>query len=219
VIGLYYDFTSFIDKQIGRILDRLESLGLSENTMIIFASDHGDMKGAHGGMIDKGYLYEEVMHIPMMVHHPGKQGGLIEDFVYNMDIMPTVLDTADIAYGDLHGRSLLPLFDNEVWDRDCAYLEFHGIRFLYTQRSVIDRNNYKYIWTPGDFDELYDLNTDPGELNNVIKDPEYAGIKRSMQEKLKKCGVEFNDPVQDYIYKILGEWASPSGQIDITRQK
>lgn len=119
----------------------------------------------------------------------------------------------------LSGRSLLPLFKGKEWDRDCVYLEFHGIRFLYTQRTVVDRNNYKYIWTPGDFDEFYDLNKDPKELNNVIDDPEYSDIKLSMQEKLKKCGVRSNDTVQDYIYKIPGEWANPTGQIDITRQK
>ncbi|GAA0179897.1 sulfatase-like hydrolase/transferase [Clostridium sediminicola] len=221
VIGFYYDFMSFIDKQIGRILDYLDDIGEKDNTIIFLTSDHGDMKSVHGGLIDKGFLYEEAMHIPFIMYHP-EYSGLKNrnEFIYNMDIMPTILDVIGENISNLDGRSLLPLLENNYeWNRRNAYLEFHGIRFLYSQRAVVNENNYKYIWTPGDFDELYDLNKDPGELNNLINDDEYTKIKDGLVEQLKENAVKYEDPLQDYVYKILGEWSNPSGQVDTTAQK
>ena len=90
-MGLYYDFTTMIDFQIGRILDRLEQLGLSDNTIVLFESDHGDMIGSHGGLFDKGFMYQEAYRVPMIVRWPARFGRAktCNDLVYNMDLMPT----------------------------------------------------------------------------------------------------------------------------------
>jgi arylsulfatase A-like enzyme len=222
VIGMYYDFTSFIDKQIGRILENLEQLGIKDDTVVIFTSDHGETKGTHGGLIDKGFLYEEAVHIPLSIYHPSFSGDKdIKEFVYNMDIMPTVLDDLGLNAKNLNGKSLLPIIkgEKERKARKCSYIEFHGIRFLYSQRAVISEDNYKYIWTPGDFDELYDLNLDPGELNNIIDDKRYSEVKDKMIELIKECSVEYGDPLQDYAFKIFGQWENPSGKVDTTAQR
>lgn len=219
VIGLYYDFTTFIDLQIGRILEQLETLGLKENTVVMFTTDHGDMKGVHGGLIDKGFLYEDAMHIPLLIRHPSYEGDKdIDRFVYNMDLMPTAVAECGLDISQLDGKSLLPLLSGDDFDRDSAYMEFHGIRFLYSQRTVLSEDGYKFIWSPGDMDELYDLNSDPGELSNLIDDESFSEVRSRMIELLKKNAVKYNDPLQDYAYKIFGDWASPSGQVDTTNQ-
>ena len=221
LIGLYYDYTTFIDAQIGRIIDYLDELGIRDNTTIIFTTDHGDMKGVHGGLIDKGFLYEEAMHIPFIVSHPEHRTGEVRNqFVSNMDVLPTFVDMLGDDISALDGKSLIPtLSDKSKSIREAMYSEFHGIRFLYTQRMLIDEANMKYIFTPGDEDELYDLNVDPGELKNLIDNAQYADIKISLQNKIKKEAVASKDPVMDYVYKIFGEWENPSGKIDITAQK
>lgn len=215
IIGLYYDQMMFIDYQIGRIIDYLKETNQYNNTVILFTCDHGDMQFSHNGLIDKGFLYEEAMHIPLILRHPDYLNLADNDtLVSNMDIMPTVLDDLKIDF-DCHGKSLLPVIRNEK-KRDNYYMEFHGIHFLYTQRSVINNNRMKFIWTPGDIDELYDLNADPWEMNNIINDQNMQSIVNDMVEILKQNAVIYGDPVMDYIYKIFGEWESPSGQVDAT---
>ncbi len=215
IIGLYYDQMMFIDYQIGRLIEYLKETNQYDNTVILFTCDHGDMQFAHNGLIDKGFLYEEAMHIPMIVRHPHHLNlGTNDALVSNMDIMPTILNDLDIE-ANCHGQSLLPVIKSES-RRDDIYMEFHGIHFLYTQRAVINNAGMKFIWTPGDIDELYDLNKDPFEKNNLINDESMHSVVEQMVELLKKNAVRYGDPVMDYIYKIFGEWESPSGQVDAT---
>lgn len=212
IIGLYYDFVSFIDKQIGRILDTLKELDIADNTVIVFTTDHGDMQGSHNNSVDKGFLYQEASKIPLMISIPTVPGDKNDKFVYNMDIMPTILDCAGIETNNIDAKSLLPLIKKSKikWHRDSIYLEFHGLRFLFSQRAVIDENGYKYIFTAGDFDEVYDLNTDPAEINNVIDDDKYVYIIKALKKKLMLQALEHKDPLVDYIYKIFGVWENPS---------
>lgn len=215
VIGMYYDYMMFIDSQIGRLLEFLKGCGLYENTVIIFTSDHGDMQFSHNGLIDKGFLYEEAMHIPLIVRHPSFLGkGSNDSLVSNMDILPTILADQGISCS-CDGQSLLPVLAGKP-GREDFLMEFHGIHFLYTQRAVITKDGYKFIWSPADKDELYDLNKDPDEIVNLCERIDYQKIKMEMIERLKKNAVEYRDPVMDYIYKIFGSWESPSGQVDAT---
>ncbi len=107
LVGLCYDYTALVDHEIGRVLDRLESLGLAENTIVFFTSDHGDMAGSHGGLLDKGFLYEEAHRVPLIVRWPAKfRGGEVRSqLVSNMDILPTVLDVTGRA-GSHAGRPI-----------------------------------------------------------------------------------------------------------------
>jgi arylsulfatase A-like enzyme len=93
-------------------------------------------------------------------------------------------------------------------------MEFHGLRYLYTQRSIITDDNWKYIFTPGDIDEVYDLDSDPAEMRNLLHDPGSAGKTADLRDRLMRSVVEAGDPVMDAVHKILGRWESPSGQID-----
>ncbi|MBN1490729.1 MAG: sulfatase-like hydrolase/transferase [Phycisphaerae bacterium] len=218
VVGLYYDFTTMIDQQIGRILDQLDALGLADNTLVIFVSDHGDMLGCHGGLFDKGFMYEEAFRIPMIVRWPGARpaSGTSDALVYNMDIMPTILDLLGTPDDTLDGQSFLPALQGKplASPRENIYLEFHGIRYLYSQRALVTRDGYKYIFNPGDQDEFYDLNTDPAELANVIDAERYAKKVAAIREQIKAAARTARDPISDYVAKLFGDWEKLSGQFE-----
>lgn len=217
IVGLYYDYTALVDAEIGRILDRLDQLGLTEDTIVIFTSDHGDMTGSHGGLFDKGFMYEEAHRVPLLVRWPaGSDSGTTCDaLVYNMDLFPTILDILGQADEGLDGQSLLPLLQKpDSHGRESIYLEFHGIRYLYSQRALIARDGLKYIFTPGDHDEVYDLHTDPGELRNVVDEPAYQERIHDLRQRLMQKSAEVGDPIQDYVAKIFGNWETLSGQIE-----
>ncbi len=212
VIGLVYDYTTQVDAEIGRLLDRLDELGLTDETLIVFASDHGDMIGSHG-LHDKGYMYEEAHRIPLMLRLPGQAEARTSDaLVYNMDIFPTILDlVGDDEAGEdqqaLDGQSLLPFLSEEAEpgaERDALYLEFHGIRYLRTERAIVTRDGLKYIFNPADDDELYDLNADPAELHNLLAAGGSAPQADALRARLVELAQQHGDPVQNCIAKWFG---------------
>lgn len=215
LIGLYYDYTAMIDEEIGRILERLGGLGLADNTIVVFEADHGDMAGSHG-LFDKGFMYQEAFRIPLVVRWPARcrTARTCDDFVYGMDIFPTILDALGEPDGSLDGRSFLAALEGRPLPRprDAIYLEFHGIRYLYSQRAVVTRAGHKYIFNAGDFDEFYDLNRDPGELRNVIDVPEYRDAVSFARRRLEAAAAEAGDPIRDDIAKMFGDWENLSGQ-------
>jgi len=173
LLGLYYDFVHEIDYQIGRILDHLEKLGIRDQTMVVLTADHGDMAGGHM-LVDKGFPYEEAHHIPMILRPPADSpladliGTTSDQLVYNMDVYPTVLEMAGIPDESLDGCSLIGPLAGTKEPRDELLFEFHGLRALYSQRTLLTNEGRKYVFTPGDFDELYDLVTDPLEMRNLL---------------------------------------------------
>jgi len=217
LVGLYYDYIAMFDQQVGRILDRLEALGLADNTIVLVESDHGDMIGSHG-LFDKGFMYQEAYRIPLIVRWParGNQPAVCDELVYNMDIFPTLLDALGQPDGTLDGKSFLEVLEGKplTKNRDAIYLEFHGIRYLYSQRALVTRDGYKYIFNAGDFDEFYDLNQDPGELTNRVDAPEYRETVARLRQRLKRAAAEAKDPIQDNIAKMFGDWENLSGQFE-----
>lgn len=216
IVGLYYDYTTMIDAEIGRLIERLDTLGIAENTLIIFTSDHGDMTGSHGGMNDKGYMFEEVHRVPLILSWPGQfdAGKRSDALVYNMDIFPTILDLLGIADKDLDGQSLCPLARGASESRDDLLLEFHGIRFLQSQRGLVTRDGWKYVFTPSDRDECYDLNQDPGELVNLIDDPRHNDKVEELRNRMMEAAIAAGDPLAACICKFFGHWINPSGRPD-----
>jgi arylsulfatase A-like enzyme len=199
-IAKYWGFCSFIDDEIGRLLAVLRDMGREDDTAVLFSTDHGDMTGSHGGIWDKSaFMYEETYHIPMIARVPGvtKPGTVCRSFISNMDLATTVLDIAGLPIPDSHdGRSLLPLFrEVESEWRDDLMCEFHGHRFLYSQRMV-RWGDYKYIFNAPDEDELYDLDSDPHELDNRIDDPEYVEIATEGRQRLMQWIKDSDDPIE-----------------------
>ena len=216
-IGLYCDHVALLDAQIGRLLDNLGNSGLADETLIIFTSDHGDMTGAHGGLIDKGLPYEEAMRVPLVFNHPSLGAGSRENLALNMDILPTALGLLGVDHSPRQARDLSgEIHDRAATGRKTLLAEFHGLRFLYSQRILVSDDNWKFIFSPGDYDELYDLNTDPGELVNLATvataEPKLAQMRRDLMEETAR----FDDPLRDCVAKFNGQWRTGSGQFDAT---
>lgn len=212
-ISRHYAFLTMIDSQIGRILDSLERLKLDRKTIVIFTSDHGDTLGCHGGQFDKGpYMYEETYLVPLLMQFPDNyvkkeiKGKLVSSLISNMDIFPTILDFAGIGIPEgLHAISFAATKDNLDYSaRDTLIAHFNGFdaRGMYLQR-MIRYGHYKYIFNPGDFDELYNLNEDPYELCNLISDTGISKIRHDLQVRLAAEMKTSGDPHAHHIKDFL----------------
>ena len=134
-----------------------------------------------------------------------------------MDILPTALSLLGVEYAPRHARDL----SSEVQGTDAAgrrYLlaEYHGLRFLFSQRILVSDDNWKFVFSPGDYDELYDLTSDPGEMHNLADRPEAAGKLAEMRNALMAETAGFDDPLRDCVAKFNGQWRTGSSQFDAT---
>lgn len=202
IVARYYNVIAQVDDAIGQLLATLETLGISDDTVVIFTADHGDMCGGHR-MLDKHYvLYDDVVHVPLVIRLPGQTEALVYDgFSSNMlDIGPTLLDLAGIDLpSDLHGRSLAAVLrgENDPDPRTQIVSTFNGQQFgLYSLRMLRDAD-WKYIWNATDVDELYDLRSDPDELVNLAGKPEMANRIADMRKRLDEELVGFGDRLVD----------------------
>ncbi len=171
--SLYYGQVTHADDAIGRVLARLEELGLAENTVVLFFSDHGDMLGDHG-LSRKGGPYESVVRIPLILKWPGrtKKGQRCDDLVGLTDVLPTIVDELNLSYPEaLYG----PLYGNSLLGRKGGCLssprDFFAIDFgEEASRWICLRSrSYKYtIHAEEGLDELYDIERDPEECRNLV---------------------------------------------------
>jgi arylsulfatase A-like enzyme len=207
LIAKYWGYCTFIDSEIGRMLQALKDMGIYEETAIMFSTDHGDMQGAHGRIWDKGpVMYEDIYHIPLIVKTPEIKcaGQICNKLVMNMDIASTVLDLAGIPVPEeFDGRSLLPLLNNPDTDlREALMCELNGFKYFVCQRMV-RWSKYKYIFNPTSTDELYDLNEDPYEMNNLECDMGYKNIVCEGREKLLYLMGKSSDPIINFSRETL----------------
>ena len=182
IIAAYHGWVAFIDDQVGRVLDELDRLGLTEETAVVFTSDHGGFVSAHKSH-DKGpAMYEDIYNVPLITRNLGQADRNDEEFVSLLDLPPTFLDLAGVEVPDRYdGRSLLEI-DAEDWREDIV-AEFHGHKFAYEQR-MLRTDRYKFVLNQSDTAELYDLQEDPHELDNRIDDPEYGEIVAELYQRL-----------------------------------
>ncbi len=184
---LYYGYISQIDDAIGRVIKHLEDKGMLDNTIIIYTADHGDLCGDRK-MMDKHYvMYDEVVRVPLVIRYPHLiKGGIhCKALVTNMlDLVPTILELVGAPVPcDLDGISLMEYFKDEKREslRKYALVTYNGQQFgLYTQR-MIRNEKYKYVWNPTDMDELYDMENDPYELENLSGKEEYQELLKQLR--------------------------------------
>lgn len=184
--ALYYGQVTQVDDCIGRVLGALGELGLTGETIIVFASDHGEMLGDHG-LSQKNVPYEQSVRVPLLVRWPGvtRPGSISDDLVGLTDLLPTVLDGLRLEYpaecGPLPGASLLNVLrGNARLDRDAYYSDYGSGEYRWIAART---KTHKYtLYAAGGFEELYDLTTDPGEcLNLAAERPELA---RHLRERV-----------------------------------
>ncbi len=198
----YFGVISQLDQAIGRILDALERTGQKENTIIAFTSDHGDMCGSHQ-MLDKHYvLYDDICRVPLLVRVPGVRPRVCGRFVSNcLDLPFSFIEWLGLAHPDVeHGR-LLPLAErDDAAARERIVSTSNGQQFgLYTTRMIRD-DRFKYVWNLTDTDELYDLQSDPGEKINLI-------AHKDQQERIAAMRILLNDELHAHGDPFVGsEW-------------
>jgi arylsulfatase A-like enzyme len=217
ISAAYWATITFLDSEVGRLVEALEKAGVLDDTVIVVTSDHGDMLGAHG-LATKGVgtAYEEVYNIPLIVRAPGMQAGEeAEHRVSLVDIGPTLLDLCGAEPLDLcQGRSLRPVLEGSSdpvhWQE--AYAEFFGQRFVYTQR-IVWHGDWKYVFSPGGVDELYNLRQDTREEHNLASVPACRGrlieMAERMWRKMRKIGDDslFNTHYATLRTAPVGPWA------------
>lgn len=203
----YLRLVAAMDDNISRLLDYLDESGLSKNTMVIYTSDNGFFHGQHG-LFNKMWMYEESLKLPLVVRFPGviEAGSINDDLVSILDFAPTFLDMAEATIPSaLQGRSIKPLFTGNKPDdwRDAVYYHYFG-QFAVPEHYGIRTNRYKLIHFMTEstgknfFGELYDLNTDESEMENLYYRPEYASIKNALEEKLTQMKIEAGyNPLSD----------------------
>lgn len=199
IVARAFAHVSMVDAAGGMILSRLEELGLSENTLVIWTADHGDALASHGGRFDKGsYMTEEVLRVPLAVRIPnGEAGRKVDSYVTTTDIPVTLLEAAGLEFSQpVHGTSLLPLCRGENQNaRDALMVETfgHGYGQNIPARGVIS-DRYKYVIYNGQESELYNLERDPYELTNLAYDQSFSSIVFEMQELLQHWQRRTDDP-------------------------
>lgn len=227
----YMSVIKSVDESVGRVLDYLDSHGLTDNTIIVYTSDQGFYMGEHG-WFDKRFMYEESLRTPLLIAYPGhiQPGSVCNKLVQNIDYAPTFLDLAGVSKPkELPGRSLTPIFKagdkvkgwrNSIYYHYYDYPTYHMVRkhdgvrtdrykliHFYGEGGLDAVKENKYQRQPGtrehgcmtyltslgyfepkdsavNYNELYDLQADPHELNNLYGKPGYEKITKQLQKQL-----------------------------------
>lgn len=197
-----------LDDNVGRVLAYLKKTGLDKNTIVIYTSDQGFYLGEHG-LYDKRFMYEESFRTPMMIRYPGviKPGSKLNQFVLNLDLAPTMLDLAGIKPpADMQGESMKPLLAKQPlthkW-RDEIYYHYYEKSFNLTAHYGIRTKRYAlmHFYDPINAWELYDLQKDPYEMNNIYNDPAYQNTITDLKQRLKALQVKYKDEEKDFLKK------------------
>ena len=202
-IADYYGMISHMDMEIGRILETLDARGLSDNTIVIYTSDHGLGVGQHG-LMGKQNLYDHSMRIPLIMRGPGVPAGLRSSaLLYLHDLYPTLLQLAGVDIPKTSAGHSLAALLNEVTYKHrklifSAYQSVFGHpRGQPYQRSIKDER-HKLIQTVVDGTvtwQLFDLVADPWERSNLVDRSEYKAVISRLKEKLRLRQARANDPL------------------------
>ncbi|HIE50787.1 MAG TPA: DUF4976 domain-containing protein [Armatimonadetes bacterium] len=200
----YFAAVTAMDENVGRIIDRLEELGLRRNTLVVFASDNGFSCGHHG-FWGKGNgthprnMYENSIKVPAIFSHPGRlpQGRVEEALVSAYDFLPTLLDYLDLPLPEgrnLPGRSILPLLEgrsDQGPETVVVYDEYGPVRMIRTRE-------WKYVHRyPDGPHDLYDLVNDPDERHNLAEDPAQAKRIRELKGMMEEWFARYLIPERD----------------------
>lgn len=193
-----------LDDNVGRVLDYLQEAGLSDNTLVVYTSDQGFYMGEHG-WFDKRFMYEESMRTPLIMRLPKgfDRRGDIGEMVQNIDYAPTFLELAQVPVpDDIQGVSLLPLLKGEQPDdwRKALYYHFYEYpaEHMVKRHYGIRTERYKLIHFYDDIDcwELYDLQNDPTEMNNLYGQDSCMALVRELKTELRALQEQYNDPLR-----------------------
>jgi arylsulfatase A-like enzyme len=196
----YLETLQAVDESIERVLNWLKENNLDKNTMVVYMGDNGFSFGEHG-LIDKRHAYEESMRVSLLAWAPGfiKPKSVVENVIMNVDLAPTFLELAGMDVPkNMQGQSFLPLLRGKSvpWRNKVFYEYYWEAAFPQTPTIFSVRSDrYKYIYNQGvwDINELYDLQNDPYEMNNLIRD-----------KKLEPVGIELRNELFTWLEQTNG---------------
>jgi arylsulfatase A-like enzyme len=207
LIANYWGLVTQVDLSVGAILEKLEALGIADNTIVVYMSDHGDMMGAHR-LLAKTVMYEESVKVPWLMRIPwvSHDQKIMKGRYSHIDLMPTLLDAmhcSDAAV-KLPGRSLVPVIRGEETYSDDVFIEWNPalqrgkpltsmpsisdadskrVHEAYT-RTVITQDGWKLCLSDQDKSQLFNLNIDPGETTNLFDQGKYSGKIDKLKKKI-----------------------------------
>jgi choline-sulfatase/glucosamine-6-phosphate deaminase len=192
----YYRLVENVDRQIGRVLDALKRSGLEENTVVAFTSDHGEGLGAHR-WVQKVAFYEESATVPLIFAGPGVSRRAIDQttFASGIDLMPTLCGFAGIRGPKMTGIDLRPALSNGTVDRRFVVSELSEYGKPDRQGRMLRTDRYKYVAFNGgaNREQLFDLELDPGEMQNLARQPDAAAVLREHRDLLRQWGKDTAD--------------------------
>jgi arylsulfatase A-like enzyme len=217
LIARYWGLVTQVDLSVGAILGTLADLGLEENTIVVYTSDHGDMMGSHK-MVAKSVMYEESARIPWLMRIPqrGTPRKLIDDPVSHIDLVPTLLDLMGAERDErLAGHSLLPRIRGEALAEDHVFIQWNpGAGFRAPKkvdfatkeeidrvarestRTVVSPDRWKLCLSDLDKPQLFNLTDDPYETTNLVDRNEHRGVVRRLTARIHKWQASVDDSVE-----------------------
>ena len=195
-IAAYFGLCSFLDHNVGRILQALESSGLARDTLVVYTSDHGDNLGARG-LWGKSTLYQESVSVPMIAAGPGMGVGTCDTPVDLLDLFPTILQATGTEPAPLMdgrpGRALQEIAAGQPQPERVVFSEYHAAGSN-TAGFMVRKGRWKYHYYVRFQPELFDLQDDPEELQDLAGNPAYAHVLRDMEAELRRiCDPEAVD--------------------------
>jgi arylsulfatase A-like enzyme len=196
----YYSLVEKVDVEIGKIIDAIDDLGLRDNTIIIFTSDHGDGNASHGWN-QKTALFQESINVPFIISDKNKIGHTNTTLVSNgLDLYPTILDYANVSVPEhIQGKSIKPILEKPetTLDRDHVVVEtkFAGKQAFGSMGRAVVGKKYKYVlynWGKHR-EQLFDLEEDPYEMNNLINSKAHREVLNNHRKKLLDWCKEYED--------------------------
>ncbi|MEP1208115.1 MAG: sulfatase-like hydrolase/transferase [Rhizobiaceae bacterium] len=198
--AVYWGFVTMIDDMVGRIIEVIEEQGLMDNTIVLYTSDHGENLGAHG-LWQKMVPYDESIRVPLILRQPTADPARTEMPASLVDVAPTLANLCGLAVSpDWPGRDLMR-GDWSDADNPASFAMHRPIGdwMNVTDWRMIERYRFKYVWYRDQSDELFDLQNDPAELNNLLDDPAHQSRLATLRRELDAFLQKTNDP-------LLSDW-------------
>jgi arylsulfatase A-like enzyme len=204
----YRDFyrskVGLIDDAVGNILGALKSKGLEEETIVVFTSDHGDMDTSHKLIFKGPFMYENMIHVPLIARIPKSYGGgvsrRVDSLISNVDLAPTLLDFAGAGDLECDGISLRPILSDRSHSshREFVISQYYSKQNWINPIRTIRTRDWKYNLYRVHGEELYDLKNDPGEITNLASDVGYKSVREGLRAELDAWMKANDDPFNSY---------------------
>ena len=193
-VAVYYGMTSLMDREIGRILDKLDELGQTDNTLIVFTTDHGHFYGHHGLTAKGAFHYDDGIRLPFLASWPGviPENVRCSAITNLVDLAPTLLAACGLDVPErMQGRDQMPVWRGEAESiSDSTFCEFRHQPTKLHLRTYINERYKLTLWRGHpDWGELFDLREDPGEIDNKFDDPDYAALRSDLIYEMQHADI------------------------------